>query len=467
MRSLFLRLLVTLWLAMAVLGGVFAFIHGSAFPAETGPLRQRLQRRSIELRAERALQCLREGKAGCERILTPIDPRDQRIAVYRGGALVVGDPVPGALAIEDEARRSDDGMAARADDKEVTAVILGQDSSYAIVATGPVRSPWIYFIVPETLPYRLLAIVVVTGLVSVLLARYLSQPIRVLRGTTQQMAAGDLSVRVAHRLKGADSETLALGRDMDSMAKRIQDLLEAQKRLLRDVSHELRSPLARLGIALELVRRRSPADVEPAFDRIERETERLNQMIGELLTLSRLEGDQGLERIERVDFAALVEQVVHDAAFEAQQHGSRVEMAPHAPCSVEGSEELLRRAVENVLRNAVRFTEPGSTVHVDLDCADRLAELRVRDHGPGVPAEALIDIFKPFYRVGGDRARRTGGSGIGLAITHRAVLLHGGTVAAKNADDKGLVVTVRLPAMAMHGTQRRDESPPFPGAIGA
>lgn len=449
MKSLFLRLLVTLWIAMAVLSGVFAVIHASAFPAESSVGRQRMQRRSIELRAERALDCRAESGAACDRILQPLDPRDQRLAIYRNDQLVLGAPVSDAQPIVDEARREDDRMASRTGDREVTAVILERDPSYAIVATAPARSPWFFFILPETLPYRLLAIVVVTGLLSLVLARFVSHPLRVLRGATREMAAGDLSVRVTPRLKGADSETLALAAEMDSMAERIHELLETQKRLLRDVSHELRSPLARLGTALELVRRRSPPDVEPHFDRIEREIERLDTMIGELLTLSRLEAGQGLERVERVDFAALVEQVVDDASFEAEQYEAQVAMGSRSTCFVEGNAELLRRAVENVVRNAIRFTDAGSTVQVDLDCAGHRAELRVRDHGPGVPAEALGDIFKPFYRVGNDRARRTGGTGIGLAITHRAILLHRGTVTAKNADDHGLVVTIRLPSLVV------------------
>jgi two-component system sensor histidine kinase CpxA len=453
MRSLFLRLLVTLWIATGVLGGVFAAIHASAFPAETSVGRQTMQRRSIELRAERALDCLAQKGTGCEQILLPVDARDQRLTVYHGDRPLIGEAVPDAQPVIDEARREEDRMASRTGDKEVTAVILARDPSYAVVATGPVRSPWFFFIVPETLPYRLFAIVAVTGVLSVVLARFVSRPLRVLRGATRELAAGDLSVRVSPRLKGADSETLALAVEMDRMAERIHELLETQKRLLRDVSHELRSPLARLGTALELVRRRSPPDVEPAFDRIERETERLNAMIGELLTLSRLEAGQGLERTERIDFGELVAQIVGDAAFEAEQYESHVALGSHGPCFVEGNAELLRRAVENVVRNAIRFTDAGSTVQVDLDCAGPRAELRVRDHGPGVPPQALTDIFKPFYRVGNDRARRTGGSGIGLAITHRAVLLHGGAVVARNADDRGLVVTVTLPSMAERTTR--------------
>jgi two-component system sensor histidine kinase CpxA len=444
-KSLFLRFLISMWVTLTLLVGVFALIHAWAFPPEASAPRRRLQARGIELRAESALRCARDGLPGCVRTLAPLDERDTRIAIYRDGELFMGEPVAAAAQAEAEARGFEELATVKVGDREVSAVLLDLDPSYVAVATGPIRSPWMFFIVPETLPYRLLAIVMVSGLVSVLLARWLSRPVRVLRAATQQMAGGDLSVRVAPSLRGADSETQALGRDMDRMAERIQELLDSQRRLLRDVSHELRSPLARLNIALELVRRRSPEDVAPAFDRIERETERLNAMIGELLTLSRLESGQGLEQRSAVDLASLLEEVVHDVGFEAEQHGSHVEIGTRDACSVDGSEELLRRALENVLRNAVRFTEPGSTVRADLGADGGQVSLRVRDHGPGVPESALEDIFKPFYRVGDDRARGSGGTGIGLAITRRAVLLHGGAVSAENVEGGGLLVTLTLP----------------------
>jgi signal transduction histidine kinase len=461
-KSLFLRLLVSLWLTMTVLVCLFALIHAWAFASQPDAVRRRLGARGAELRAENALHCAKAGMGDCERPLAPIDPRDQRVAIYKSGEIVMGQPIEGAADMEEAARRVEEGIASRVADKELTAVVLPRDKAYVAVTTGPVRSPWMFFIVPETLPYRLLAITAVTGLVSVLLARYLSRPIGVLRAATQQIAGGDLSARVAPRLKSADSETLALGRDMDRMAERIQELLESQRRLLRDVSHELRSPLARLNIALELVRRKSSPDLEPAFDRIERETERLNAMIGELLTLSRLESGEALlpKEKQRIDLAALVAEIVDDVGLEASPGGSRVALDAGAGFSLEGSQELLRRAIENVLRNAVRFTEPGSTVSVRIQRAREgveraregaegaFAEIRVRDHGPGVPEAALEDIFKPFYRVGDDRARGSGGTGIGLAITRRAVLLHGGEVRAENVKDaegSGLLVTLRLP----------------------
>jgi two-component system sensor histidine kinase CpxA len=155
-----------------------------------------------------------------------------------------------------------------------------------------------------------------------------------------------------------------------------------------------------------------------------------------------------MERTERVDLAALLEQLVEDAAFEAEQRGCSVELGARDACSLDGNEELLRRAIENVVRNAVRFTEPGTAVRVDLERSGGTAEVRVRDRGPGVPEGALGDIWRPFYRVDDHRARGAGGTGIGLAITQRAVRIHGGEVEARNADGGGLEVALRLPVGA-------------------
>lgn len=443
MKSLFVRLLLTLWVSTAILVGVFALIHAWAFDAQPSNVIRRLGARSIELRAESAYLCHRDGLTNCTTIIEPMDARDQTIAIYRDGAVFLGAPIEGAS--EAMAARASDGSTVRKNEREVAAFPFRRDPSMTIVASGPVRSPWMFFIVPETLPYRLLAIFAGTGLVSVLLARYLSRPVRVLKRAAQRMSAGDLTVRVAHELESADGETLELGREMDRMAHRISDLLEAQKQLLRDVSHELRSPLARLNISLELVRRRCPPDVEPALLRIERDTDRLNTMIGELLTLSRLESNRAIEKPEAVDLDALVEDVVGDVAYEAEQQGVEVVVESEVDADVDGSRELLRRAIENVLRNAVRFTEPGSSIEVKLERTGDRAKLVVRDHGPGVPEDALKKIFEPFHRVATDRARASGGTGIGLAITERAVALHGGHVVATNAEGSGLRVEIELP----------------------
>jgi two-component system sensor histidine kinase CpxA len=456
-KSLFLRILVSLWLAMALLIGALALIHASTFPPEAGSQRQKFSARAAETRGENALLCTRQGLGDCARVLRSRDQRDQRLALYRDGVLELGEPIDKAPELMRSALASPARVAYMIGDdeeNEYTAVVLARDPRYVVVSEAPVWSRWMFFIVPDTLPYRLIAIVLVTGLVAALLARYLSGPIARLRRATQQMAAGDLSVRVAGQLVRADGETQALGRDLDAMAERIAALLDSERRLRRDISHELRSPLTRLNIALELIRRRSPEDLAPAFDRIERDTARLDAMIGELLTLNRLEVE-GSPRGEPIELVALAKSVVDDAAIEAERRGSRLILRAGEACTLNGDRELLRRALDNVVRNAIRFTTTGEPVEVELACDVERATLRVRDHGPGVPADALDKIWKPFYRVEGDRARNTGGTGLGLAITEQAVTLHGGKVRAENHSGGGLVVTLELPLGAASPREKR------------
>lgn len=444
MKGLFLRLLSWMWLAMALLVGALALIHAWAFPPEAGASRQRFLARSAEARAENALFCTRQGLSDCARVLEARDPREQQLALYKDGVLTLGADIPGGAELSRSAGATSERNTFRVGDAEYGAVVLTRDPSYVVVSRAPVFSRWLFFIAPDTLPYRLLAIVLVTGLVSALLARYLSGPIVRLRRATQRMATGDLTVRVEGELAGADNETRGLGRDLDAMAERIQALLDSERRLRRDISHELRSPLTRLNIALELIRRRSSEELAPAFDRIERDTARLDAMIGELLTLNRLESE-GIDRAEPVDLAALARNIVEDTSIEAEQQGSRLVLSAAEPCSLTGNRELLRRAIENIVRNAIRFTAAGDPVEVVLTRDADRALLSVRDRGPGVPSAALAEIFKPFYRVEGDRARNTGGTGLGLAITEQAVALHGGRVRAENHDAGGLVVTLELP----------------------
>ena len=266
------------------------------------------------------------------------------------------------------------------------------------------------------------------------------------------MTGGNLSARVGPHLGGRRDELAAMGHDFDEMASRVETLLGAQARLLRDISHELRSPLARLSVALDLARKRAGAAAAGDLDRIEREAKRLNEMIGQLLTLSRRESDGGgVARPERVALAALVREVAADADFEAQGRGCSVVVGECEECELSGSPSLLRSAVENVVRNAVRYTPEGTAVSITLKCLEAKrgeageALVAVRDEGAGVPEEALADIFRPFYRIDDSRARETGGAGLGLAITERAVRLHGGTVTATNPPGGGFVVELRFP----------------------
>jgi two-component system sensor histidine kinase CpxA len=244
-------------------------------------------------------------------------------------------------------------------------------------------------------------------------------------------------------------ETAELGRDFDRMAARIEALLTTQRRLLRDISHELRSPLARLNVALGLARPKAGPEASPALDRIDREAQRLNDLIGQLLTLAALEGGGEMGKPTRVDLRELVCEVVGDADFEALSFNRSVRLEEEEPLTVTGSAPLLRSAVENVVRNAIRFTAEGTSVEVRLSLREAphgaVARIAVRDHGPGVPEEALTSLFEPFYRVAEARDRQSGGAGIGLAITQRAVTLHNGTVRAANVPGGGLEVVLELP----------------------
>jgi two-component system sensor histidine kinase CpxA len=263
------------------------------------------------------------------------------------------------------------------------------------------------------------------------------------------LADGNLSARVSHRLIKRRDEIGYLGREFNLMAGRIESMVELQRRLLRDISHELRSPLTRLGVALELVRRKAGPEAGPGLDRIARESESINQMIGQLLALSRLES--GTDRLNnvRVDLCALVRDVAGDADFEAQSRNRSVHVVACEDCVATGVVELLRSAIENVVRNAVHYTAEGTEVEITLRCEDveskSFAVINVRDHGTGVPDEAIQEIFRPFYRVEDARDRQTGGTGLGLAIAARAVFSHGGTIKAANASGGGLVVEIRLP----------------------
>lgn len=293
---------------------------------------------------------------------------------------------------------------------------------------------------------RIVLLIVVTALVSFFLARLLTRPIRTLRAATQKIAEGDTSVRVGNAASGAGDEIAGLAADFDRMTIRIEDLLEARERLLRDVSHELRSPLARLQVALGIARQKKGEDLGPLLDRMEKETERLGELIGLVLSMARLEQARELAAPTDVRLDELVSALVSDASFEAQGSDRAVKVAKTESVTVRGDAELLRQAIENVVRNALRFAPAGTPVEITLEKVQGDAvELRVRDRGPGVPTEALTEIFRPFTRVEAARDRTSGGAGIGLAITERAVRLHAGSVAATNAEGGGLCVTIRLP----------------------
>jgi len=280
------------------------------------------------------------------------------------------------------------------------------------------------------------------AVVALLAARAITRPIGTLRAATHDLAEGRLQTRVPAAIVQRGDELGVLGRSFNDMAERLQRLLESQRQLLRDVSHELRSPLARLRIASELARGDSAA---AHFDRIEQEAGRLEELIGQVLLIARLESPQSMTTREPVDVTDLARQVCEDAQLEAQPRNVVVQANLRNACTVAGRPELLQSAIENVVRNAVRYTADGTTVEVEAACEEKRWRIVVADRGPGVPANQLDAIFKPFHRVSSARDRDSGGYGLGLAIAERAVSAHGGSIAAQNREGGGLRVEIILP----------------------
>ena len=304
---------------------------------------------------------------------------------------------------------------------------------------------WFFFIVPRAslapsfLTPEHLFFMAAAVLLCYWLALHLTSPVRALQKAVERFGSGDFTARVGSNRR---DELGQLAHTFDRMAGRIETLLTAERRLLLDISHELRSPLARLGVAVELAR--SGEDLEAALNRIQKESDRLNALVRQLLQVTRAEGDPSSLRRDPVRLDELVQQLVDDSAIEAAAHGCRLEYRERQPVTVEGDPELLRRAVENVIRNAIRYSPPAGTVEIALARRDGRAVVAVRDHGPGVPEEALPRLFDAFYRVEGSRDCSSGGIGLGLSIARRAIELHQGGIRARNLLP-GLEVEMEIP----------------------
>jgi signal transduction histidine kinase len=291
-------------------------------------------------------------------------------------------------------------------------------------------------------PIPIVATLAASILTALLLAGYVAKPIRSLREAFEAVASGDLDRRIAPRLGARHDELADLGRDFDRMASRLKASMQGQRRLLHDVSHELRSPLARLQAAAGLIRQ-NPDQLESMVARIEEEIARIDRLVGQLLTLSRLEAGDLIAVEEQIDMRDLVRDIVHDANFEAQVHEREVIWDDRGSATVQGRPELLHGAIENVVRNALKHAPQSRIVRVEtsVDAAKRQYTLRVFDDGSGVPEDELPDLFTPFFR--GSRAR-SDGYGLGLAIAQRSIEACGGTIRANNRPGGGLTVEIVL-----------------------
>lgn len=451
MHSLYWRIFWSFWLAVALI------LAGTVIVAVSGAIQRRdelpwVQRGELFAQADDAFEnggpdALRAWLDG----LAPDPAFSRTFVVGPNGRDMLDRPLPRHLQVPVQGRTKHGQKTVRTGAIAPVGgalVLVAPDGSTYHVIVGPLHEHPLLFgelELPGVAAATLAIALVVSTVICFFLTRHLVGPIDRLRQATRQMATGDLSVRMAPSFKGRQDDLALLATDFDKMAERVQTLLESKQQLLRDVSHELRSPLTRLQLALSLARRED-GGVERQLTRIANEADRLEQLIARILKLVRLERPANAFQGVPVDVGKLLETIAQDVAIEAEARSCSVSVRADSGLEVAGDPELLRSAFENVIRNAVRYGPSGSSVVVTAQRQDRI-EISVRDHGPGVPEKDLKLIFEPFYRVDAARDRAGGGEGLGLAIAARAMAIHGGSIEARNVPGGGLEVAMRLPAL--------------------
>lgn len=464
MRRLFYKIFLWFWLAIIVVSvtlvGLTASEHSRTsedrnWRNKYGPV--------VDLWAQREGEVLdHDGKDGLQRYLSRfvLDPGVHEYMFNASGVEILSRSVPNRvvqIATQVALPSATDPQFFTAERIIAEKIIGSNGRAYVAVVTYPqpsvLRRRLFEFLFGNIVTrdlLRLLVVLSVAGLFCFWLARQITNPIGKLRLATREIANERLKTRVDVEILTRRDELADLGRDFDRMAQRLDLLVTAQRRLLADVSHTLRSPLARLSVALGLAREGVKPETARHLDRIELECDRLNQLIGQLLTIARVDSGIDIDQKKTIDLAVLVEEVAADGDYEARGRNRAVRFVGKSLCMVQGSSELLRGAIENVVRNAVRHTPECTTVEISVESvsaeASPRAVITVRDHGEGVPEDAIGEIFLPFRRVPGNSSEN--GTGLGLAITERAIRCHGGSVSAANATGGGLIVTLELPALA-------------------
>lgn len=427
MRSLYMGILLvmagTLSLSLVVFLAISSQIDRATF--------YRTFERIDELQLEGARKALdRGGPAAVSAYMQQSDRifGDSHYLLNSAGVDVVSghdlsNLIPNDGAVEGRQRRG----------KELVISRRAADGKYWFIAVSRTQShPWMYF------PYYLL-VIGATGILCWAAAVWVVSPIRHLTATVERFGRGDLSARWHTRRR---DEIGYLARAFNETAERLQRLLTSERRLLADVSHELRSPLARLKFAVRLAR--SHPDQDAALNRIERDVDRIATMVSELVEITRAEGDPEARKFEIIDLKQVVNDIVGEERIDAELRECRLQVSGRLERPLLGDPELLRRAIANVLRNAIRYSPSHAAVEVTLAETADTSLVEIRDHGPGVSDELLSQIFKPFFRVEDSRDTSSGGIGLGLSIAMRAVQVHQGTITAENAKP-GLKVQIMLP----------------------
>lgn len=334
----------------------------------------------------------------------------------------------------------------RTDNMLISRTIASDKSRYRLVAKLKIPLGELFQLEWSGLGIRIIVSIIISGLICYLLSIYLTKPLRKLGQAAKALAHGRLNTRVGAAITHRHDEIAELAKDFDNMAENIELLVDSKQRLLQDISHELRSPLARLQLSIELARKKTNGLAVDEFNRMELETQRLNELIGEVLALAKLNKYQYPMYKEQCDLEALLKGIIDDANFEFGQAIPRVKLAHSESIEANFDKKLIHRAIENIVRNALRYSPDDTSVIINLEKDDEQnIHISITDYGHGVPEDDLEKIFAPFYRVDTSREKRTGGYGLGLAIASKAIALHKGKITAENIAQGGLCVRLSFP----------------------
>lgn len=438
MHSLFWKIFLTMWLSIVGFSAAIGMLNDTLARKQWAEQPQESFERGLYRISQRAQQALLdEGSRGLRDELLNV-PRMTRSHIYvvdEANREVLGRDRALERLVEQGAGMDSESVRG-ADGRSFTMYTVNRTPPRPILAPGP-----------QGTALRLAAAALISAVISFFLARSLATPLEHMRRASREIAAGELSTRVGPKVGKRQDEIGQLAADFDNMATRLQAMQVANQRLLQDVSHELRSPLARLSVALEIARKKGPGPVASEIDRIALESERLETLVNDVLGLLRETSESVRKLDEDFDLTELLNDLVDIANYEVPEGKPGIAWQPGEPVPFRGDRELLWRAAENLVRNALRHTDPDRGIEVGLDTSRRKSRIyiTVRDYGHGVPDSELEKIFEPFYRVQESRDRGSGGHGLGLSIAATAVRRHGGEITARNAADKGLIVRISLP----------------------
>lgn len=456
-RRLFWKIFLPFWVAQALLlGALYLRVHyriNSEHPWWIQP-----ERHQMPILADLAAKTFQEnGPSGLQQLLDSLSlsKRSRFWLVDAGGHELTNRPVPDAIFRGALSAEQNEGLYHSFEANVLAARATTPQGQYILIAE--LTPPSINERVPGDILWTLKLGTIFSAILCLLIAHYLTKPIERLRDATHELSRGNLDIRAGENLGTRKDEIADLVRDFDIMAGELRNQIQSERNLLSGVSHELRSPIARMRLALTIARYANEPERNEMLSRIEQDTVQLDSMLERILTVARLESGQLQPHFALIDLNDVIDDVLHDANFEAVATGATITYHGSGEIKVTGDAGLLHSAVENLVRNAMFYSGRDGRIDVTLARLNDTAVITVRDNGPGVPEVAIPLLFKPFYRVDDSRGTTTGGMGLGLAIVRNAVAVHGGSSVARNVSPHGLEVELQLPVTPTPAGRRSSE----------